>query len=190
MVAGKLSHLVGHASVGVFIGDRQHLVGLQSASQRDISQGCVDRIFRTVQQPGIGEFLVVVASHQSCTVQDACHLVDVAGGGIGLCKGAVLCVGIVRWDGAGAWSPQVGAADFPVLAEVGQCYDVAGVAGRSCLVCHPYFHTVDGYACLEVRQRFHRRVIVVAEVLGEEEVAVLLVVGCIDLERCQLFAAP
>ena len=190
MVAGKLSHLVGHAAVGVFVGDRQHLIGLQAASQRDISQGGVDRIFRTAKQAGIGQFLVVVASHQSCTVQDACHLVDVAGGRIGLRKGAVLCVGIVRRDGTGAWSPQVGAAYFPVLAEVGQCYDVAGVAGCSCLVCHPYFHTVDGYACLEVRQRFHRRVIVVAEVLGEEEVVVLLIIGSVDLERCKLSAAP
>ena len=46
MVGSKLTHAVGLSSIRIFIGHRQHLVGLQRCLQRDISQGTVHRIFR------------------------------------------------------------------------------------------------------------------------------------------------
>ena len=80
-------------------------------------------------------------------------------------------------------------AHLRVFAQVGECYDVTGVGGRSGLVGHPDFHAVDIYAGSHVGQRTHTLSIVIAEILGEEEVAVFFVVGHIDLKGCQLYAA-
>ena len=45
-VTGKLTHLEGAATVGIFKGHGQHLVGLQTCPQRDIAQGLVHRVLR------------------------------------------------------------------------------------------------------------------------------------------------
>ena len=44
-VAGKLTHLIGLSAIGVLIGYCQHLVGLQTGLQRDISHGGIHLIF-------------------------------------------------------------------------------------------------------------------------------------------------
>ena len=59
MVAGKLAHPIGPAAVCVFEGYSQHLIGLQTGLQRDITQSLIQRIFRRVQQTGRSQFLVV-----------------------------------------------------------------------------------------------------------------------------------
>ncbi|CCY02801.1 unknown [Prevotella sp. CAG:924] len=45
-VGGELTHLIGDAAVGVFIGDAEHLVGLQGRAQGDRAERLVDGIFR------------------------------------------------------------------------------------------------------------------------------------------------
>ena len=45
-VAGKLAHLVGHTTQGVFVGYGQHLVSLQTSLQGDIAQRLVQGVFR------------------------------------------------------------------------------------------------------------------------------------------------
>jgi hypothetical protein len=64
-----------------------------------------------------------------------------------------------------------------VLAEVRQGDDVTRIGRRTALVGHPDLHTVDGNARGEVGQRLHAGVVMVVEILGKEEVTVLLIVG-------------
>ena len=46
VVGSKLAHPIGHATRGVFVGNSQHLVGLQHRSQGDVAQRRVNSIFR------------------------------------------------------------------------------------------------------------------------------------------------
>ena len=72
-----------------------------------------------------------------------------------------------------------------VLTQIRQRHDITGIRCGTCFVRHPDLNTVDGYTRGEVRQRFHGTIIAVAEIQGEEEVSVLLIVGGIELEgRC------
>ena len=187
-VAGELTHLVGHTTVGIFIGDSQHLVGLQSGAQRHIAQRRIDRIFRTGQEARTREFLKVGTTNESHALQRAGGLVDVAGLGVALCDGLILAVGLVGRHSARAWSPEVGTAHAVVLAQVGEGDNIAGIGGGSCLVSYPDLHAVDLHARGKVGERAHARVVVGKEIVGEEEMAVLLVVSDVDLKRGELLA--
>ena len=189
LVAGKLTHLIGHAAVGELIGHRQHLVGLQSCLQRHIAQCGVHRIFRRCQQTGTRQFLIVLAclevfdsrQHSTC-------LVDVTGSGKVSRHPGILGIGLVTRHGQFRELP-LGMTHLTVLTEIGQSHDIAGVGRRSGLVGHPDLHTVDHDARQQVRQLRHCLVIVLMEVVREEEVTVFLVVGNIKLERCRLGTA-
>ena len=62
--------------------------------------------------------------------------------------------------------------------------DIGGIAG---FVGNPHFHAVDGDARGEIRKFLHPGIIMVSEILGEEEVAVLLIIGYIQFERSELY---
>ena len=72
-----------------------------------------------------------------------------------------------------------------ILTQIGQRNNVTRVGVVTRLIGHPHLHTVDLHARQHVGQLRHRLVVVLTEVVGEEEVTVLLVVGGIHLEgRC------
>ena len=75
------------------------------------------------------------------------------------------------------------------LAQVGEGHDIARVRRVARLVGHPHLHTINLDAGHQVRQCLHGAVVNLAEVVGEEEVAVLLIVGHIQFEGCGLLAA-
>ena len=189
-VAGKLAHLERLSAVGVLEGDGQHLVGLQAGLQRDGAEGRVDGIFRRCQQPCRRQLLVVGAAlHLRQGFEGGGYLVDAALGGVYLLdEGGVERVGVVRGHGLSRRRPG-SVAQSAVLAEVGERHDVTGVARRSGLVRHPYLHAVDLHARRQVRQCRHGLVVLLAEELRQEEVAVLLVVGGVYLEGRRLRAA-
>ena len=187
-VGCELAHLIGNTAVGVLVGHSQHLVGLQSAPQRHVAEGSVHRIFRRGEQPGALQLLEVVAALQSCSFEHGGGLVDVACCGILVHHGVVLAVGSVGGHGRSCSRPH-GVAYLRGLAQVGEGYDVSGVGGGGSLVGYPNLHSVDGDASGEVGQFLHPCVVVVAEVSREEEVSVLLIVGHIDLEGCELHAS-
>ena len=188
-IGGELAHLVGHSAIGILIGHRQHLVGLQGGLERHIAQGGIQGVLRRVQQAGTLELLVVGATVESThAVEQRTGLVDITGGSIVVHQRAVLCVRAVGGHGqSGNRPPWV--AHSGVLAQVGQGNDVTGVVDRACLVGHPYLNTVDVHTGGEVGQGAHGGIVFVAEILREEEVAVFLVVGSVDLEGRQLHAA-
>ena len=185
-IAGELTHLVGLSAVGVFVGDRQHLVGLQRHLQRDVSQCGVHRVFRRVQESCALQLLVVGATRQvGLLVEHGRGLVDVAGADVVVHHRLVFVVRTVRRHLHTRRAP-TRIRDARALTQVGQGDDAARVAGIARLVGHPQLHAVDLHTRREVGQRLHSCVVFVAEELREEEVAVLLVVGSIDLEGRQL----
>ena len=78
------------------------------------------------------------------------------------------------------WIPQT-IAYVAALCNVGKGYNVTRVIVVACLVCDPYLDTVDVYTRQNCRQLRHGTVIVVAEIVCEEEVLVLVVVGNLNL---------
>ena len=181
-VAGKLTHLIAHAAQRIFVGHSQHLVGLQTGLQRDITQRLVDRIFRRVEQSGARQFFIVQAvlkardGHQHRT-----RIVDVTGAGIRSGQRIVFRIGGIARNGLACRIPEMVSQNL-LLAKVCKGDDITAVGGGTRLVCDPHLHAVDLDARGEVRQLRHRLVVVLAEVLREEEVAVLLIVGDIHLE--------
>ena len=186
-VAGELAHLIAHAAQCIFVGHRQHLVGLQTGLQRDVAQRLVHRIFRRIEQTGTRQFLVVQTvlevrdAHQHRT-----RLVDVTGGLIRAGQRLVFRIGKVAGDGLALRFPVSVSHDL-LLAQVCEGDDVTAVGGGTRLVGDPHLHAVDLHTRGEVRQLRHRLVVVLAEVLRKEEVAVLLVVGDIHLEGGGLY---
>ena len=166
-VGGELSHLIHLTVVGIFVGHGQHLVGLESSLQRDVAHRPVNGVFRRIQHAGALQFLVAGATFQSIVaVEHRGGLVNVSGIGIGGVQQRIELTGIV---GCGNVGPRA-------VAQVVQRHDMSGVGGVSRLVGHPYFHAVDGDARHHVGQPLHGSIIFLAEEVGEEEVAVLLVV--------------
>ena len=79
--------------------------------------------------------------------------------------------------------------DAVVLAQVGEGHDVAVAFVAAGLVGYPQFNALDGHARHHGGQAAHVVVIVVAEEVGEEEVAVFLVFRGGELEFVRLCAA-
>ena len=165
------------------------MVGLQRRVQRHIAQRIVQRVFRAVQQSRAFQFLIVGAAHEIGNgIQHGARLVDVSGSGIGVHHLEVFAVGLVAGHGQSRDAPHR-IRHRLVFSQIGQRNDVACVGGRSRLVGHPYLHAVDGDAGGDVGQCAHGGIIVAAEILREEEMAVLLIVGGIHLKRGGLRAA-
>ena len=84
--------------------------------------------------------------------------------------------------------PQLLVVNF-CFRHVGEGYNVACVR-RSCrLIGYPHFDAVNLHATHDVRQVAHVLIIAVAEVMGEEEVAVFVVVVDINFKVRKLCAA-
>ena len=95
-VAGKLAHLIGHATRCKLIGHGEHLVGLQTRLQRHVAQRLVHAVLRRCQQPGAGELLIVhTVLKAGDTSQHRTRLVDVARCGVVVHEGLILLVGTV-----------------------------------------------------------------------------------------------
>ena len=64
-VRRELTHLIGHASISIFISHSEHLVGLKRGLERNISKRGINRIFRRIEQSRALKFLIVGAAHKS-----------------------------------------------------------------------------------------------------------------------------
>ena len=76
-----------------------------------------------------------------------------------------------------------------VLAQVCKGNDIAGVIGGSVLIGHPHLNAVDVDTAEDIGQLLHVRIVLIAEVVSEEEVAVFIVLVCRKLITGQLYAA-
>ena len=186
LVGSKLSHPESLSAIGVFVGNGEHLVGLQRGLQRDVSKGSVERIFRSGHQTGRSQFLVVLTALERRCQHRTC-LVDVTGVCIGCRQLLILVVGIVLWQLrlVPATTPLSGGA----LAQFRECHDITRVGSSTGLVGHPHLDTCHVDAGCQVRQLLHSGIIALTEIAGEEEVAVLFVVGYVEVERCHLGAS-
>ena len=179
--------MVGLAGIGVLEGYRQHLIGLEGQLQRYVAERLVYGIFARGQQAGVGHLLIVGAAREHLA-QDGSHAVDVADVAVGVHHLVVEAVGGVVGHALTGRGPQ-GVADARGLAQVGEGDDVARTVVAAGLVGHPQLHTGDDHARHDGGQLGHVAVVGVAEVVGKEEVAVLVVVGHVDLKLGELAAA-
>ena len=186
-VAGKLAHLIGHAARGILVCHRHHLVGLDIRAQRHIAEGGIHCIVGGREQTGTLQFFEVGTAHQSGSLQGGGSLVDVSCrhhlGGHRL----VFRIGLVGWHLTTRRPHRV--AQLGGLSQICQSHDVTSIGCIAGLVGHPYLHTVDGDACGKVGQFLHPGIIVVAEITGEEEVTVFLIVGDVEFEGRKLNAS-
>ena len=158
------------------------MIGLQTRPKRHIAQGLVHGILRRCQQSGTRQLLIVLtilkvfdgSQHTGC-------LIDIAGLGIRSGQPAILIIGAIARHSLSRGTPD-GIADGCVLTQVGQGDDVSGIRGRSGLIGHPDLHTANLDASGQVRQSRHGLIVMVTEIMGEEEVAVFLVVGHVELK--------
>ena len=82
-----------------------------------------------------------------------------------------------------------GVAYLRVFSQVGQSDDVAVVGGAGRLVRNPDFHALDGDSAGNGGERLHVAVVLLAEEVVQEEVAVLFVVGGRELKGVGLASA-
>ena len=182
MVAGKLTYPIGLATVCVFKGYCQHLISLQTGLQRDITQSLVQRIFRRIKQTRRSQFLVV-GTTRKMGIEDGRSLVDVTGSGIG---GRQFCIqDIIIIVRQGRLSL---AFTWMTFCQIRKCENITCIRGRSRFVGHPNLDTADVNTRHQVGQLLHGGIIVLTEVVCQEEVAVLLIVGHVNLEGCKLRA--
>ena len=83
----------------------------------------------------------------------------------------------------------MGVLDVLGFAQVGQGHEIARVVRYGRCVGDPHFDAVDFHARKHIGQLRHPVVVVVAEVVCQEEVAVLVIVGRRELEVVELHAA-
>ena len=76
-----------------------------------------------------------------------------------------------------------------VLSQVCEGNNIAGVVGRSVLVGHPHLNAVDADTAEDIGQLLHVRIVPIAEIVSQEEVAVFIVLVCRKLITGQLHAA-
>ena len=142
-IRGKLTHLIGHSAIGIFVCHGKNLVGLKTRLQRNISHRLVHGIFRGIEQTGTLQLLEIAAAYQSATFQDRGCLVDVTGSGKLTSHRCILGIRLVSRHHRSSCSPHR-VAHLLVFTQVGQGDDVSGIRGGSRLVGYPDFHTVDG----------------------------------------------
>ena len=199
LVGRELTYLINLTAVRIFVCHSQHLVLVQTALQRYISQCAVQRIFRTAEQPRRLQFLIILTRHKVAEVRlhDGCHLLYIAHVTHAE-NGVVLVVRFVRRNRHIQTCPLRRAACTQtdmlrvVLAQVTQRQDVSRLVVSTAFVRYPHLYSVDRHAARYVGQRLHGGLVVVAEEVTKEEVPVLVVTVDVYLvlrHLCTAFAA-
>ena len=163
-VTGKLAHLIGGTTVSIFVRHGQHLVGLQSHAQRDVTQCRVNRVFRGIQQARAFQLLIVHTAHKSAPIEHRCRLVDVACRRKLAHQRAIFGIRIVGGNHLSRGVPQ-SIGDVFVLAQVGQCDDVTGVCGDTRIVGDPDFHPINLHTRCQIGQRLHVVIVRLTKIL-------------------------
>ena len=164
-VARKLPHLIGHPSISIFISHSHNLICIDTCDETDIAQSLIDRIFGSIQQTRTLQLLIIGTTCQSGTIKYRRGLIYITGHPIGSRHCSVLGVGGIGRHHHARCTPKMRIAHPNVLAKVCQCHDIARVAGRSRLVGHPDFHTIDANSRRKIGQLPHGRGITVAKIL-------------------------
>ena len=136
-VGRELAHLIVLSFVGVFKRHGQHLIGLQSRAQRNITQIRVESIFRGREQACALYLFVVVASGHADAVEERSRLCDVAHSRQCACDGGVFVVRRVGRNCRATLRRPTIVLDALGFAQVGQRHEVARVVRRRRSVRHP-----------------------------------------------------
>ena len=177
------------ATIGVFVGYGQNVVGLQGVVQTDVSQTGAERVFAAAQQTCILQFLVVHGSLEiTYSIEYHGRLTDVASFAVVVHQFLVHVVASIAGHLNARCCP-LGIADVGTLSQVGQSDDVAIVVCAGALVGYPYFHSLDGDPACDGGECLHVFVVSLTEEMRKEEVAVLLVVCRTEFEAVGLLSS-
>ena len=136
------------------------------------------------------QFFVIDRSFKSGNlVKHAGGLADVSRSGIVVYQHVVQRVRAVGGHTVFVVDGPDGVAYLRVFSQVGQSDDVAVVGGAGRLVRDPDFHALDGDSAGNGGERLHIAVVLLAEEMVQEEVAVLFVVGSRELKGVGLASA-
>ncbi len=191
-VARELADLKDLAIVRIFVGHGEDFVGVQRALERYIAQRGVEGVLARRKQTGTLDFLEIAAARYAIGAQRLEHLgdlADVARSGIfGLDDLKKVIRGIGRIGECGIRRPVVRRENL-VFAEIHESDEVARLLVLARLVGDPHLYTRDAHARRDIREARGEAVVVVAEKLRQEVVAVLVVLVGIDGELRGLRAA-
>ena len=193
-VTRELAHLIHLAVILILIGDGERLVGAQGLLELDVAQSGVEGIFAGGENARALDFLVVTAALKAVglqRLQHRGHLADVAGTLVvvlDLGEQVVALVGRVN-DGAAAIPMAASQMLGLGLTHIHKGHQVAGLAVVAALVGNPHLDARDVYTARHQRQFRAPLVVVVAEEVREEVVAVLVILVGGDIELGGLGAA-
>ena len=136
-VGRELAHLIVLSFIGVFKRHGQHLIGLQSRAQRNVTQIRVESIFRGGEQACALYLFIVVAAGHADAVEERSRLCDVAHSRQCACDGGVFVVRRVGRNCRATLRCPALVLDALGFAQVGQCHEVARVVRRRRSVRHP-----------------------------------------------------
>ena len=156
--------------------------------ERYIAKSTVDCIFRTVEQTGRREFLVIATARKlRHSIKHRRRLFRLT------CCDIVSGHGLIFAIGGIGRNRRNGSATAPArrttLTKIGKGYDIASIGGSPRLVGHPHLHSCNLDACSEIGQLLHGGIIVFTKILGKEEVTILFIICHIDFKRHQLYAS-
>jgi len=186
-VGRKLSNLKDLAVNRVVVSHGQNFVVVKGGVEGDVPQSLVKGVFRFGEFAGLFDFLEVAASHEVIPEQghhrgDGLDTADAIVGGGHLLVEAVGPVVGVNTGGKGlagsllkAWHRVVYMG--VVFSQVLKGQNIARFREIPRFVGHPHLDLIDGDPRPDHRQRTEGFIIIVTEILGEEEVAVGVVVG-------------
>ena len=179
----KFTHFVGLAFVGVFVSHGKHLVVLKGRVERDKTELRVEGVFVGAKFSGVAYFFVIGAGLKT-SVEGACDGVDVAHSLVRTCENIVKVVGGVLGQTV-RHSRRVHrclVVNLRRLAKVEESHGVSGVVGGKFFIRYPNLDVGNIYSRLNNGKVCQSPLVVVAEKMVEEEVAVCLVVACLNTE--------
>ena len=199
-VLAEGAHLVGLAIDGVLIGHRQHLCIVERLTQGNEAEAAVVGEFRSGQTAGVAHALVVDALLEASANGTRNGFVGPGEIHHPLVQGqapeeivVVVARGAARHDIGGGLKRrpaknadivcqvakgQIGRNEVGVFPQVGECDHVSHILGVGLCVDHVDLDPVDHHPRIGNGQRPHRLVVLAHKVLGQEVVAVgLIVVG-------------
>lgn len=174
---------------GILVGHGEDFVAVQGAFDRDIAQRRVQGVFAFAEQAGALDLFVVASAGDS----EIGQRLQCLGDGVDIASSRIFSLDsleqIVRLVAGHGWivvrQPVARGHDL-ALADVGEGHEVAALRIVALLVGYPDFDARYLYARRHVGQLRREVVVVVAEILGQKEVAVLVIlvgayleVGCL-----------
>ena len=166
------------STIGVLIGYSQHLVLVQCGFQGDITQCGIQCVFAVIEQSSRLNLLIIFAQvHIRQVLHHRTNLLNITD--ICMLHGQSLIERVrfvIRHSCSRSCTNRcVQNMLWIILAQVGQRHDITCLIIIATFVGYPHFNAVNRHTTRNIRQRLHSLLIIVAEIITQEEVAILVI---------------